>query len=167
MIQFTVGEYSEFWEIRNESRNLGDNVCSAKPFKCHTLQGATTKRNKENRDNTPSKSNPKDAAVIARVSRDVGFYSPYEPRDRSSSASMYWPRFGTGWTRTSLVSRTGSTAGWMCTSQNTYLSSKTHSFPRSIATLHQCPTPEDLKGLSPEDVVDKWATQGMRRPGGI
>jgi transposase len=40
---------------------------------------ATTKRNKENRDNTPSKSDPKDAAVIAElVGR--GFYSPYEPR---------------------------------------------------------------------------------------
>jgi transposase len=37
---------------------------------------------------------------------------------------------------------------------------------RSIATLHQCPTPEDLKELSPEDVVDMWATQGMQRPGG-
>jgi transposase len=41
---------------------------------------ATTKRNKENRDNSPSKSDPKDALVIADVvSR--GYYTPYKPSD--------------------------------------------------------------------------------------
>ncbi len=41
---------------------------------------ATTKRNKENRDNSPSKNDPKDALVIADVvSR--GYYTPYKPSD--------------------------------------------------------------------------------------
>src|ERR1700730_13850453 len=40
----------------------------------------TTKRNKENRDNSPSKSDPKDALVIADVvSR--GYYTPFTPSD--------------------------------------------------------------------------------------
>lgn len=41
---------------------------------------ATTERNKENRDNPPSKSDPKDALVIADViSR--GYYTPYKPNE--------------------------------------------------------------------------------------
>ena len=42
----------------------------------------TTKRNKENRDNSPSKNDPKDALVIAdAVSR--GFYTPFSPKDEA------------------------------------------------------------------------------------
>src|SRR5579875_1785337 len=43
---------------------------------------ATTKRNKENRDNTPSKSDAKDALVIADVvSR--GYYTPYQTQEEA------------------------------------------------------------------------------------
>jgi transposase len=42
----------------------------------------TTKRNKENRDNSPSKNEPKDALVIAdEVSR--GFFTPFSPKDEA------------------------------------------------------------------------------------
>ena len=38
--------------------------------------------------------------------------------------------------------------------------------PRSLATLHRFPTPVDLHGLSPDQVVEGWRDQGMARPGG-
>ncbi|KRE34631.1 IS110 family transposase [Paenibacillus sp. Soil522] len=42
----------------------------------------TTKRNKENRDNSPSKNDPKDALVIADAVRR-GFYTPFSPKEEA------------------------------------------------------------------------------------
>ncbi len=64
----STGHY--FWNLAQWLLDHGIEVVIVNP--------ATTKRNKENRDNTPSKSDPKDALVIAdAVSR--GFYTPYQP----------------------------------------------------------------------------------------
>jgi transposase len=52
-----TGHY--WWNLANWLANKGLNVVLVNP--------ATTKRNKENRDNSPSKSDPKDALVIADV----------------------------------------------------------------------------------------------------
>jgi len=49
----------------------------------------TTKRNKVNRDNSPSKSDPKDALVIAdAVSR--GYYTPFSPEEESFRRIRVW-----------------------------------------------------------------------------
>lgn len=126
---------------------------------------ATTKRNKENRDNTPSKSDPKDAAVIVdMVGR--GYYTPYEPRDplfqRLNVLVRARDRIDRDLTR--IKNRIH---GWLDVYFPEYISVFKNPFtPRSIATLNQFPTPEDLKGLSLNDVLDGWTRQGMRRPGG-
>ncbi|WP_246314742.1 IS110 family transposase, partial [Paenibacillus foliorum] len=52
-----TGHY--WWNLANWLTNKGTNVVLVNP--------ATTKRNKENRDNSPSKSDPKDALVIADI----------------------------------------------------------------------------------------------------
>jgi hypothetical protein len=52
-----TGHY--WWNLANWLTNKGANVVLVNP--------ATTKRNKENRDNSPSKSDPKDALVIAGI----------------------------------------------------------------------------------------------------
>lgn len=126
---------------------------------------ATTKRNKENRDNTPSKSDPKDAAVIAdMVGR--GYYSVYTPRDplfqRLNALAKMQDRIDRDLTRTK-----NRIHGWLDVYFPEYISVFKDPFiTRSIATLHACPTPEDLQDLSAEDVIDRWASQGMRRPSG-
>ncbi|MCY0889106.1 MAG: IS110 family transposase [Alicyclobacillaceae bacterium] len=125
----------------------------------------TTHRNKENRDNTPSKSDPKDAAVIAdSVAR--GYYSPYQRRDplfqRLNVLARACERVEQDLTRVK-----NRIHGWLDEYFPEYESVFIDPFSdRSVATLHQCPTPGDLKGLSPQDVVDRWTRQGMRRPGG-
>lgn len=55
----------------------------------------TTKRNKEIRENNPSKSDPKDAAIIADI---VGYIPRMNPETRSSSASMSSAELDTGLT---------------------------------------------------------------------
>ena len=126
---------------------------------------ATTKRNKENRDNTPSKSDPKDAAVIAdMVGR--GYYTTYEPRDplfqRLNVLVRTRDRIDGDLTRVK-----NRIHGWLDEYFPEYISVFNDPFTtRSIATLNQFPTPHDLKGLSLENVLDGWEKQGMRRPGG-
>ncbi len=124
---------------------------------------ATTKRNKENLDNTPSKSDPKDAAVIAElVGR--GFYSPYQPKDpvfqRLNVLARVRDRIDRDFTRVKNCIH-----GWLDVYFPEYISVFKDPFiPRSIATLHQCSTPEDLKELSPQEIVDKWLHKGCGAP---
>lgn len=123
---------------------------------------ATTKRNKENLDNTPSKSDPKDAAVIADVMTH-GYYAPYHRKDPLYDQLSILVK-----ARERIVKDSGRVQnrihGWvdLWFPELPFLDTFC---PRSLATLHECPTPEDLAGLSPEDVVEKWAKH-MSRPGG-
>jgi len=75
MNDVTVGMEStgHYWfHIANWLVGQGIDVALVNPM--------TTKRNKENRDNSPSKNDPKDALVIAdAVSR--GFYTPFSPKE--------------------------------------------------------------------------------------
>ena len=126
---------------------------------------ATTKRNKDTGITLPPRAIPKmrrssqnwwDVNSIARMNREY----------RSSSVSMYWPRLGPdGPGPHSYQEPDPWLAG--CILPRIHICLQSPFVSRSIATLHQCPTPEDLKGLSPEDVVDKSATPGMQRPGGV
>lgn len=126
----------------------------------------TTHRNKENRDNSPSKNDPKDALVIADVvSR--GYYTDYVPQAAAferlktlMSDREYWVKQAT-----SLGNRI---IRWI----DLYFPEFRQVFPdwtmlRSVASLHAFPLPCDLKGLSNEEVIDQWRKQGMRRASGV
>ena len=126
---------------------------------------ATTKRNKENRDNSPAKNDPKDAAVIADlVGR--GYYAPYQfPAPIFARLQVLVKArerlVGDG---TRLQNRLH---GWLDVWFPEYASVFGDLVsPRSLATLHRFPTPADLHGLSLDQVVEGWRDQGMARPGG-
>lgn len=126
---------------------------------------ATTSRNKENRDNTPSKSDPKDAAFIADlVSRR--YYSPYRPK-KGSLQRIQYPGEISGANRAGYDSNKESNL-WLA---DVYFPEYLRVFKdpfcrRSLATLRQMPTPTDVKELSAQEVVQKWEEDKMVRPGG-
>jgi len=125
----------------------------------------TTKRNKENRDNKPSKNDPKDAITIAdSISR--GFYSEWvwsegvyrqlrcAVNEQEAIADdlvsvgnrlqmlldQVFPEF------TKVIKE------WNC--------------PRGIATIKAFPLPKDLVHLSAEQIIAGWYEAGMKRAGG-
>ena len=130
------------------------------------MNPVTTHRNKENRDNSPSKNDPKDALVIADVvSR--GYYTNYVSQDASferlktlMSDREYWVKQST-----SLGNRI---IRWI----DLYFPEFRQVFPdwtvlRSLASLHACPLPCDLKKLSIDEVIALWQKQGMKRASGV
>lgn len=125
----------------------------------------TTHRNKENRDNSPSKSDPKDALTIADVvSR--GFYTEYAPQEAiferiktMMSNREYWSKISN-----SLANRI---VRWI----DLYFPEFRQVFPdwttlRSLSSLRAFPLPSDLQGLSADEVIQSWRDNGMKRAGG-
>ncbi|WP_364147804.1 IS110 family transposase [Paenibacillus sp. LPE1-1-1.1] len=125
---------------------------------------ATTKRNKENRDNSPSKNDPKDALVIAD-SVSLGFYYEY------TRQSVVFQRL-----RTIMSDR----EFWVSNSvrlQNRIIRWLDIRFPeypsvfkdwtckRLLATLKTFPCPQDLETYAIPDVISAWRTH-MQRAGG-
>lgn len=115
----------------------------------------TTHRNKENRDNSPSKNDPKDALVIADViSR--GYCTEYKPQTATferikttMSNREYWVKQAT-----SVSNRI---IRWI----DLYFPEFNSVFPdwtalRSLASLRAFPLPCDLQGLSADDVIAQW-----------
>jgi len=125
----------------------------------------TTHRNKENRDNSPSKSDPKDALVIADlVSR--GYYTDYVPQAEAFERLKTQMNNREFWV-TMSVRLSNRIVRWI----DLYFPEFRQVFKdwtsvRSIAALKAFPLPSDLQGLTAEDVVQKWYEQGMRRAGG-
>ncbi len=130
------------------------------------MNPVTTHRNKENRDNSPSKNDPKAALTIADVvSR--GFYTDYAPQEAiferiktTMSDREYWVKLST-----SLGNRI---IRWV----DLYFPEFRQVFPnwtvlRSLASLRAFPLPSDLWNLSADDVIECWRKQGMKRPGGV
>ncbi len=126
----------------------------------------TTHRNKENRDNSPSKNDPKDALVIADVvSR--GYYTDYSPQapvfERLKTAMHdreYWVD--------QLVSLGNRIVRWI----DLYFPEFRCVFPdwtvlRSLASLQAFPLPSDLQGRVVGEVIEHWRKQGMKRAGGM
>lgn len=126
----------------------------------------TTHRNKENRDNTPSKSDPKDALTIADlVSR--GYYTEYRPQAATfeqlktvMSDREFWSKQSTN-----LGNRI---VRWI----DLYFPEFRQVFPdwtipRSLASLRAFPLPSDLVNLTVEEIIAKWYEQGMKRAGGL
>jgi transposase len=124
----------------------------------------TTKRNKENRDNSPSKSDAKDALVIADVvSR--GYYTAYH------RSEVHFHRL-----RVLVTNR----ERWVVESQRIqtrmrrWLDIRFPEFtsvfsdivtPRALATLRRFPAPQDVRALSAAAIVAAWQ-ESMARGGG-
>jgi transposase len=124
----------------------------------------TTKRNKENRDNSQSKSDAKDALVIADVvSR--GYYSDYNqqaPFYRQLRVVVnereYWSDM-----RANIKNRL---VRWM----DIYFPEfrtifKNWDQPRPLATLKEFPLPSDIQKKTPQEMVECWKKH-MKYPGG-
>jgi transposase len=125
----------------------------------------TTKRNKENRDNSPSKNDPKDALVIAdAVSR--GFYTPFSPKDEAFRRIRVMVTNREHW-----VVKSGRIKNrihrWLDIRFPEYRQAFDDIFSdRSLATLRRFPAPSDLLQLSPQQMVQIWG-EYMTRPGGV
>jgi transposase len=125
---------------------------------------ATTKRNKENRDNSPSKSDPKDALVIADViSR--GYYYEYSRQaivfqrlKTIMSDREYWV--------TNSVRLQNRIIRWLDIRFPEYFSVfKDWTCKRSLATLKKFPSSQDIESLSVSEVITGWR-EHMKRAGG-
>jgi transposase len=127
----------------------------------------TTKRNKENRDNSPSKSDPKDALVIADVvSR--GYYTPFTPSDEIFQRLRAIVKNREFWVKESGRFK-NQIVRWLDIHfpEYTVVFKKKKVFSiRSLATLRAYPSPRDLQDLKPEQLIEVWQ-QHMSRPGGV
>ncbi|MDQ0887993.1 transposase [Paenibacillus sp. V4I9] len=149
-----TGHYGS--NLANWLADKGINVVMVNP--------ATTKRNKENRDNSPSKNDPKDALVIADVvSR--GFYYEYSrqaavfQRLRTMMSDReYWV--------TNSVRLQNRIIRWIDIRFPEYFSVfKDWTCKRSLATLKEFPFPQDIESLSVSEVITAWRAH-MQRAGG-
>jgi transposase len=149
-----TGHY--WWNLANWLADIGLNVVQVNP--------ATTKRNKENRDNCPSKSDPKDALVIADVvSR--GYYYEYS-RQATNFQRLRTIMSDREFWVTNSVRLQNRIIRWLDIRFPEYASVfKDWTCPRSIATLKAFPSPLDLKGQSTAEVITGWRKY-MQRAGG-
>lgn len=125
---------------------------------------ATTKRNKENRDNCPSKSDPKDALVIADVvSR--GYYYEYIRQATHFQRLRTLMNDREFWV-TNSVRMQNRIIRWLDIRFPEYASVfKDWTCPRSIATLKEFPSPLDLEGQTTSEIITGWRKY-MKRAGG-
>lgn len=125
-----------------------------------------THRNKENRDNTPSKNDAKDALTIADLV-NRGLYTEYNP------PAVEFERLKTIMgDREFWVKQSTSFGNRIVRWIDLYFPELRQLFPdwtvvRSIASLHAFPLPSDLHGLTVSDVMDGWRQQGMKRCAGV
>lgn len=125
----------------------------------------TTKRNKENRDNKPSKSDAKDAITMAdAVSR--GFYNDWVVPEAAFTKLRCLVNERES--ITDLLTALGNQIQTVLDQVFPEFISviKEWDCPRGLATLRAFPLPDDLKGLSPEQVIEGWYSAGMKRAGG-
>jgi len=122
------------------------------------------KKNKENRDNTQSKSDKKDALVIADMIKN-GYYSFVRPTTESFEKLRVLMS-----NRDAVVKRYVSTANQI----NRWIDILFPEFRQvfkdvkckgSLATLRLFPTPKELRSLEAQDIVKGWRTVMKRQPG--
>ncbi len=125
----------------------------------------TTKRNKENRDNTPSKNDAKDAIIIAdMISR--GYYSEWVIHE-----TIFLKLRCLVNEREALVTDHTAIGNQLQTALDQSFPEFTSVFnewngPRGMATLRAFPLPSDLRKLTVDQVIDGWRKAGMKRSGG-
>ncbi|AEI42372.1 IS110 family transposase [Paenibacillus mucilaginosus] len=149
-----TGHY--WYNLANWLVDLGIHVVLVNP--------ATTKRNKENRDNCQSKSDPKDALVIADVvSR--GYYYEYSRQSASFQRLRVMMSDREFWV-TNSVRLQNRIVRWLDIRFPEYASVfKKWTGIRSLATLKEFPSPLDLRGLSTAEIITGWRKH-MQRAGG-
>lgn len=129
-----------------------------------TVNPHLVKRNKENRDNTQSKSDKKDALVIADMVKN-GYYSFISPSSESfeklrvliSNRDVIVKR---------IVSSTNQIHRWVdIVFPELRQVFKDITCKGAIATLRLFPAPEDIALLEPLDVMRGWKSLMQRQPG--
>jgi transposase len=129
-----------------------------------TVNPHLVKRNKENRDNTQSKSDKKDALVIADMVKN-GYYSFV--RDTSESFEILRVLMSN---RDVVVKRLVSTINQLNRWVDIVFPELRQVFKDitakgAIATLRLFPSPMELRSLKPDDVVSGWKSIMKRQPG--
>jgi transposase len=150
-----TGHY--WFNLANWLRQQGIEVALVNPV--------TTHRNKENRDNSPSKNDPKDALTIADVVCR-GYYTEYSPQSATFERLKTIMNDREFWVKQS-TSYGNRIVRWI----DLYFPEFRRAFKdwttlRSLASLHAFPLPEDLRGKTVDDVIESWREQGMKRAGG-
>jgi transposase len=129
-----------------------------------TVNPYHVKRNKENRDNTQSKSDKKDALVIADMVKN-GYYSIVRPTSESfeelrvlmSNRDVIVKR---------LVSSINQINRWVdIVFPELRQVFKDVTGKGAIATLRLFPTPIELRSMQPQNVVIEWQSLMKRQPG--
>ncbi|MDQ0882150.1 IS110 family transposase [Peribacillus sp. V2I11] len=129
-----------------------------------TVNPHLVKRNKENRDNTQSKSDKKDALVIADMVKN-GYYAFV----RSTPESFEKLRVLMS-NRDVIVKRLVSSINQLNRWVDVVFPELRQVFKdvkgkRAIATLRLFPTPIELRSMQPQDIVGKWKSVMKRQPG--
>jgi transposase len=129
-----------------------------------TVNPHLVKRNKENRDNTQSKSDKKDALVIADMVKN-GYYSFVRPPSESfeklrvliSNRDVIVKR---------LVSSSNQVNRWVdIVFPELRQVFKDVTCKGAIATLRLFPTPDEISSMQPLDVMRGWKSLMKRQPG--
>lgn len=129
-----------------------------------TVNPHLVKKNKENRDNTQSKSDKKDALVIADMVKN-GYYSFIRPTSEAfetlrvlmSNRDVIVKR---------LVSSINQINRWVdIVFPELRKVFKDVKGKGAIATLRLFPTPVELRSMKAEDIIDGWKTLMKRQPG--
>jgi len=122
------------------------------------------KKNKENRDNTQSKSDKKDALVIADMVKN-GYYSFIRPTTEAFEKLRVLMA-----NRDSIVKRHVSTANQIHRWVDIIFPELRQVFKNvtckgAIATLRLFPTPKELRSMEAMDIVTEWRKMMKRQPG--
>jgi transposase len=124
-----------------------------------------THRNKENRDNSPSKNDSKDALTIADLV-NRGLYTEYVPQPEAFEQLKTVMSNREFWSE-ELTRYSNRIVRWI----DQYFPEFRKVFPdwtvpRALASLRAFPLPVDLKDLTADEVIEQWRKQGMKRCGG-
>jgi transposase len=137
---------------------------SEKQFEVVLVNPHLVKKNKENRDNTPSKSDKKDALVIADMVKN-GYYSFIRSTPEAfEELRVYLSNRDSVVTR--LVSAKNQIHRWV----DVVFPELRQVFKNllcrgALATLRLFPIPEELRKLAPQEVVSGWKSIMQRQPG--
>jgi transposase len=137
---------------------------SNRQFEVVLVNPHLVKKNKENRDNTPSKSDKKDALVIADMVKN-GYYS----FTRNTPEAFEELRVFVS-NRDSVVTRLVSAKNQIHRWVDVVFPELRQVFKNimctgSLATLRLFPTPEELSKLQPQDIVQSWKSLMKRHSG--
>lgn len=129
-----------------------------------TVNPHLVKKNKENRDNTQSKSDKKDALVIADMVKN-GYYSFIRPTSEAFETLRVLMS-----NRDVIVKRLVSSVNQINRWVDIVFPELREVFKDvkgkgAIATLRLFPTPVELRSMRAEDIIDGWKTLMKRQPG--